>query len=80
MAVIRVTNCDYSLVHRKYILSVDVMYPETDARESRTFFVFAESHQITGAEKAKQFIEQDILAQQEVTPNWSGLSWKSTQV
>jgi hypothetical protein len=80
VAVMRVTSCDFSIVHKRCILSVDVFYPSEEDREGRTYLVLADPKDIATLDDMQLYIEQDIISQREAVPNWSGVVWNSTRV
>lgn len=74
MAVIRVTDCVYQPMIDRCILSVDVF-----ADDLHTYIIIAPSIDILTEQQMKEYVEQNILAQQKALPNWTGSTWKSTK-
>lgn len=80
MAVMHVRSCDFSPVHNKYILFVDVLYSNEENKDPHTYLVLATKQDIQTRDKMQQFVEQEIISQQITSPDWTGTEWRTTRV
>ena len=77
MALLRITQMDQHALTDRYMIVVDVFYPDDETKEDHTYLVIAPAHEITTSDKLRAYVEQDIILQRTATPNWIGEVWKS---
>ncbi len=78
-SVINIVDCTFTPMRNQVILSVDVI-PLDKSLEGRNYLVVASPQDVATKERLQKYVEKDIASQRKPTPDWTGESWKTTQV
>lgn len=80
MSVIRIADAAYNLYSDQYVVTADVFPSPISGEENFTVLISVPKSRTYTEVDFKTYIEQEIKNQQNASPDYKGLSWKSDRV